>query len=79
MLIKEKMIASKIAAKLREQYPDIQVEVNLYSTEKLIIRFRTDPKKLYLLETTLWNLGIYVDEEDMISDAVILVKRNIKE
>lgn len=79
MLIKEKMIASKIAAKLREQYPDIQVEVNLYSNEKLVIRFRTDPKRLYLKETTLWDLDIYADEEDMISDAVILVKRNIKE
>lgn len=79
MLIRERMIASKIAAKLREQYPDIQVEVNLYTNEKLIIRFRTDTKKLYLLETTLWNLNEYADEEDMISDAVILVKRNIKE
>lgn len=79
MLIKEKMIASKIAAKLREQYPNIYVEVNLYDSEKLVIRFRKDPELIYLLEITLWDLGVYADEEDMISDAVILVKRNIKE
>lgn len=79
MLIKEKMIASKIAARLREQYPSIYVEVNLCNNEKLVIRFRKDPELVYLLEVTLWDLGAYADEEDMISDAVILVKRNIKE
>lgn len=78
MLIKERMVASKIAAKLREQYPNIYVEVNLYTGEKLVIRFRKDPDTIYLLETTLWDLGTYADEEDMISDAIILVKRNIR-
>lgn len=78
MLIKEKMIASKIAARLREQYPNIYVEVNLYAGEKLVIRFRKDPDIMYLLEITLWDLGTYADEEDMISDAIILVKRNIR-
>lgn len=77
MLIKEKLIASKIAARLREEYPNIFIEVNLYTGEKLVIRFRKDPSILYLLETTLWDLGDYADEDDMISDAVILVKRNI--
>ena len=78
MLIKERMVASKIAAKLREQYPNIYVEVNLYTGEKLVIRFRKDPDTIYLLETTLLDLGTYADEEDMISDAIILVKRNIR-
>lgn len=78
MLIKEKMIASKIAARLREQYPNIYVEVNLYAGEKLVIRFRKDQDIMYLLEATLWDLGTYADEEDMISDAIILVKRNIR-
>lgn len=77
MLIKEKLIASKIAARLREEYPNIFIEVNLYTGEKLVIRFRKDPSIVYLLETTLWDLGAYADEDDMISDAVILVKRNI--
>ncbi len=77
MLIKEKLIASKIAARLREEYPNIFIEVNLYTGEKLVIRFRKDPSIVYLLETTLWDLGDYADEDDMISDAVILVKRNI--
>lgn len=77
MLIKEKLIASKIAARLREEYPNIFIEVNLYTGEKLVIRFRKDPSIVYLLETTLWDLVAYADEDDMISDAVILVKRNI--
>lgn len=77
MLIKEKLIASKIAARLREEYPNIFIEVNLYTGEKLVIRFRKDPSIVYLWETTLWDLGDYADEDDMISDAVILVKRNI--
>lgn len=79
MLMKERMIASKIAAKLRDQYPSIQIEVNLYTNEKLIIRFRTNPERLYMTEITLWDLNEYADEPDMIDDAVILVKRNIKE
>ena len=79
MLMKERLLASKIAVRLREKYPKIYVEVNLYTGDKLVIRFKTNSDDVRLITVTLSDLNTYADEEDMIEDAIILVKRNIKE
>lgn len=76
MLQREKMFASIIAARLREKVPFIEVEVNFYAN-KMVIKFK-DNNSARFRDTELSPLDIYDDDNDIISDAVILIKRCLK-